>query len=483
MKRRILLTFFSILFIAVSALLTFLIVNKDFFFNEKTTLTSVSETSTSAYSFSSTSQAAATSKAAKKKTSSEEKKTTENTTFIDIDSLSIIDLYPLSLSGGDWDVKHCQGIAVDKRGGFIYYSYTTMLVKCSFEGKIVATVKGIMTHMGDITFNEADEKLYCGYNPKGKGGCYVLIFDTKKITKMNMKPTKDIVRSVYIKEAHEDYLAKVTFRDKDENETVYKSRYGCLGIDGTTMGPDLSGKIKDRQLLTVAYGIRAEKGRKDNDYQVLLQYDVGDWWESYGREISDTKHRSGPEKCKKYFLYTGNTNYGVQTMEYFDELNLWMLNCYKTKKTNFNPYTLFVIDGDIRPVKKNLKGQPKKDKQNVLSLYTDGSYDKKHDIWGWYTEFGSQGISYMGDGLFYIVRPYETWMGKKVAISYLNVWKSNKKGNDPFVLSVNIPNDYKIKKAKHIETTTAAKPKETMSQSSDPDGTNVIDQIIGKIMG
>ena len=412
----------------------------------------------------------------KKKTETTTEQTTKDDPLVDLKSLSVIDLYPLSLSGGDWDVKHCQGIAVDKENGYIYYSYTTMLIKCSFEGKIVASVTGIQGHMGDITYNKADGMLYCGHYSTGRTGFYVYIFNTKKIKKMNMKPTKDIVRSVYVKEAYEDYLA--SFKKKKGEETVtLQHKYGCSGIDGVTMGPDFLGKEKKKELLTVAYGIYADSKRGDNNYQVLLQYDVTGWWDKYGQAVSSTSHRTGPDKCGKYFVYTGNTTWGTQTMEYFDELNIWILNCYKGIKKNFKPFTLFAVDGDIKPKKEKLKGQPKTDRQYVLSLYTDGAYDKKHNIWGWYSDYGVQGVAYMDDGLFYVTQPYKAWTGTKLAISYLNVWKSVKNGKGPFTLSVNVGNDYSIHKAKHVEiTTTKASKKENESK-------NIIDQLVDILGG
>ena len=54
----------------------------------------------------------------KKKTTTTEKQT-EAETVIDINNLTIIDLFPLSLAGGDWDVKHCQGIAIDTDKGYV----------------------------------------------------------------------------------------------------------------------------------------------------------------------------------------------------------------------------------------------------------------------------------------------------------------------------------------------------------------------------
>lgn len=374
-------------------------------------------------------------------------------TLIDINSITVIDLYPLSLAGGSWDVKHCQGIAVDKKKGYIYYSYTTLFVKCDFDGNLVGSVAGVAGHLGDITYNEADGKVYCGYNSAKKGGFYAAIFDVDKITKMNMKPTKDIVRTVYLKEPYEDYLAKVDIKQNGQKVTV-DHKYGCSGIDGVTFGPDFSKKYK-KELLTVAYGIYSDNKRTDNNYQILVQYDVTDWWDTLGKPYSSKEfHRSGPDKpIGKYFVYTGNTLYGVQTMEYFDELNLWILNCYKGSNRKFACYSLFVIDGDVAPKLKKLKGQPKEDKQLTLTLYQDGRYDKNNDIFGWNSTFGVQGIAYMSDGLFYIVRPYNSWTGTKTAICYLSVWAPEK--SDPFELAAGIGNDYSISKKPRVETTAA----------------------------
>lgn len=388
----------------------------------------------------------------------------ETEPMIDLDALSIIDLYPLSLAGGSWDVKHCQGIAIDKKNGYIYYSYTTILVKCKMDdGSIVGTVNVPGGHLGDITFNEKDGKIYCGYYTTGRKGFYIVIFNADKITKNDMKPTKDIVRTVFVKDAWDDYCATVTFTEETTQPTAneagettptakpktysYSHRYGTSGIDGVTFGPDFSGKIKNKELLTVAYGIYPDATRKDNDYQILLQYDVSSWWNTIAQPYSTTTfHRSCPESANgKYFLYTGNTFYGVQTMEYFDELNLWILCTYrKERKSDFLPFSIFAIDGDVAPVLQTVKNQPTKEKQLVLSLYHDGQYDSKNNLYGWNSSYGVQGIAYMGDGLFYIVRPYKSWTGTKTAICYLNAWSGETP--DPFTLAAGIGNDYSISK-------------------------------------
>ncbi len=49
---------------------------------------------------------------------------------------------PLKQHGGTWPAGHVQGIAVDVRGGYIYYSFTTLLAKYDFSGKLVGTLVG-----------------------------------------------------------------------------------------------------------------------------------------------------------------------------------------------------------------------------------------------------------------------------------------------------------------------------------------------------
>ncbi|MGN0468573.1 MAG: hypothetical protein ACI4GY_07620 [Acutalibacteraceae bacterium] len=440
---------------------------------ETTTVTTV-QTTTEAQ----TTQKETTSKKATTQKKETEKKTTAEP-VIDLNSLTVIDLYPLSLAGGKWDVKHCQGIAVDKEKGYIYYSYTTMLVKCDFDGNIVGTVTGIKGHLGDIAYNEADGRIYCGYYSENRTGFYAIIFQADKINKMDMKPTADIVRSVYLRDPYNDYKAIVTLGEGDEAKK-YQHRYGTSGIDATTFGPDFSGKNK-KELLTIAQGIYENAERDDNNYQVLVQYDVTGWWDKYAKPLSSITHTIGPSKYDgKYFLYTGNTKYGVQTMEYFDELNLWILNCYKGSKTQYQNYSLFAIDGDVKPKRQKLKGQPETDKQYVLSLYQDGSYDKKNDIYGWNAKYGTQGIAYMGDGLFYIVRPYLTWTGIKTAICYLCVWAPDK--DDPFVLAAGIGNDYSISKKPRIETT-APKTTKSPTTSNKASAKDVLEGIISVFGG
>ena len=374
--------------------------------------------------------------------------TTTAVAEIEVENFTIIDYFPLSLaSGGSWDIKHCQGMAIDQENGYVYYSFTNTFVKCDFEGNAIGSITGIQGHLGDICFNEKDGKVYGSLNPEGKKALYLAIIDVDNLKEMNVDAVKgSLIRTVHLTHVWEDFKTKV----KNGGKT-YNRRYGVSGTDAMCFGPSFeTGK---GHYLTISCGTTPQTERTDNDYQVLVQYDVTGWWSKYGQPLRyDKVHHIGPKDIHgKFFVYTGNTYYGVQTMTYFDELNLWFLNVYVTRKDNFPKYNLFIVDGDIKPKAKALKGQAKKDVQKVLTLYKDGNLDNETGIYGWKVAEGSRGMEYLFNGLFYIIHPYKTWYGKQTAVAYLYVWEPSKAS--PFIIAAGVPDDYTISKKIVSETT------------------------------
>jgi hypothetical protein len=291
-----------------------------------------------------------------------------------------------------------------------------MLIKADLQGNIIGTVKGLLGHLGCIEFNEEDGRIYGSLEYKndsiGRGilqqentskhwdsAFYVAIFDVDKITREGMNAEKDgIMTSVYIPTVLEDFEAKVV-----SNGKTLEHRYGCSGFDGITFGPKF-GKSDGKRYLTIAYGIYGDASRTDNDYQVLLQYDTKDW-AKYEHPLSqEAMHTFGPKKpAGRYFVYTGNRNWGVQNMEYDATRNFWFLATYETKKSDFSGFTLHVIDGNIAPKKQNLKGVEYTKKQNVLTLCGRGMTDPNHiDVRGWHFDKASTGIHALGNNYFYI---------------------------------------------------------------------------------
>ena len=338
--------------------------------------------------------------------------------------------FPKKLYTEGWRAGHVQGVGVDTKQGYVYLSFTTMLVKLDMQGNVVGTVTGILGHLGCLDFNEEDGRLYGSLEYKndaiGKGilkqegvskqletGFYVAIFDVDKITRENMSAEHDgVMTSVLLKSVVEDFEAKV----KDGDGKTLEHRHGCSGFDGISFGPAFDGSGK--RMLTVAYGIYSDKNRTDNDYQVLLQYDTRNWAKYEAPLSQDNMHKQGPKKPQgKYFVFTGNTSWGVQNLEYDSSSNRWFLACYRGKKTNFSNYTLFCVNGAKKAESKPLQGVAYQRKGAVLSLVEQGVIDPKNSaVRGWHNKLGAYGIHALGDGYFYLVSAGKNEKGRTATL-------------------------------------------------------------------
>ena len=67
---------------------------------------------------------------------------------------------PKSVYSGVWNSGHCQGVAVDTNRKYIYYAFTTTLVKTDLEGNLIGSVAGLLGHLGCIDFCDGDGRLY-----------------------------------------------------------------------------------------------------------------------------------------------------------------------------------------------------------------------------------------------------------------------------------------------------------------------------------
>jgi hypothetical protein len=236
---------------------------------------------------------------------------------------------PDSIYSGKQGRLHVQGIAVDTANGFVYFSFTDRLIKMDVSGNLIGSVTGFVGHLGDLDIAE-DGKIYgsleykndaigksiikeSGVENRSGDGFYIAIFDGLRIVRPNMNAEReDVVRAVYIREAVNDYAAKV----KDGSQERLH-RYACSGIDGVAFAPAIGSSDAAEKFLYVTYGIYGDTARSDNDHQVILKYDVSDW-EQYAQKLSQDKlHHSGPKKpLDKYFVKTGNTRYGIQNLAY-----------------------------------------------------------------------------------------------------------------------------------------------------------------------
>ena len=59
-------------------------------------------------------------------------------------------MLPKNIYSGRWGYGHCQGIAVDAKREYMYYSFTTALVKTDMQGNLIGTCTGLLGHLGCI---------------------------------------------------------------------------------------------------------------------------------------------------------------------------------------------------------------------------------------------------------------------------------------------------------------------------------------------
>lgn len=315
---------------------------------------------------------------------------------------------PNTIKFGGMKTGHIQGIATDKDRKYMYYSFTTSFIKTDMQGNIIGSVDGLCGHLGCIAYNYDDGMVYGSLEYKhdsiGKeilkrvstqqnaaidveDGFYIVRFDVDKIDRIGMSAEADgIMKAVFLSEVTEDYNAE-------------GHRHGCSGIDGLTFAP-IPAKT-GKKYLYVAYGIYSDLERDDNDCQVLLRYDFRSFDEYAAPLNQQNMHRNGPKAPEsKYFVYTGNTTWGVQNLEYDAEHALMLLAVYQGQKPAFPNYPMFVVDMNAPAVIK--------DGREYLSLAKIGLCDEKTGIYGIDFPYGSTGVISLGEGKFYFSKPSNT---------------------------------------------------------------------------
>ncbi len=136
----------------------------------------------------------------------------------------------------------------------------------------------------------------------------------------------------------------------------------------------------------------------------VLQYDP-DIFEAYGRALNQSQPRhSGPDCAQaQYFLYTGNTRWGVQNLEYDPNSRLWLVCVYTGQKDSYTNFPMFLIDGTAAPLPSELTGRPG-EQGKLLTLAKLGETGLQ-GIPGCNFPLGSTGVWAVGDGRFYFSEP------------------------------------------------------------------------------
>lgn len=324
------------------------------------------------------------------------------------------ELLPREVLTGEQGKFHAQGIAYDRRHQCIYVSFTTALLKFDMQGHLTGSVVGLTGHLGCMALNPDDGLLYASIEykhdaigagiAKGLGGVqnddedafYIAVFDVDRISRQGMDAS-EVMKTVYIREAAQDYAATVTNQGR-----VVQHRNGCSGIDGVAVGPR-PGKNGGRNVLYIAYGIYGDTSRTDNDYQVILCYDLRHW-KRYEQTLSARDlHHSGPEHpSAKYYVLTGNTEWGIQNLAYDSSRNALLAAVYKGRKPDWPNYSLYAVDLSRQARCQVLQGVEPTTEGLVLPLLEAGEQDAVKGVCGWHFGWGSTGLCPLGDGYYYI---------------------------------------------------------------------------------
>lgn len=290
---------------------------------------------------------------------------------------------PISVFSGTYDSKsHVQGIATD--GKYMYFSFTTFLLKTDLNGNAVGSVDGFTGHLGCIAYD--DGFIYGSLEYKNdaigtqilkkldakasfRDTFFAVRFDADKITRMHMNALDDnVLKGVGLSDVYNDY-------------TYENHRYGCSGIDGITVCKYTT----SANSVFVAYGIYGDINRTDNDNQIILRFDADKLNSSLMPLCPDNPDRINTITAdEKIFIYTGNTEYGIQNLEYDPYMNKLIAAVYPGKKPQFENHRLFLID--------------------LEAEHTQTSNERRYGInsvHGCDFPLGSTGIIALGGGYYY----------------------------------------------------------------------------------
>lgn len=347
---------------------------------------------------------------------------------------------------------HVQGLALDAEKGYMYFSFTSRFIKTDLQGNIIGSIDRIQGHLGAMTFDPISRKVYASLECKddeiGEGIAsklgvkkmdransvfYVAIIDVDKVNKIGIDPENDpMFKTVCIKEACLDYKSKVKLDGQNLSH-----KYGCSGIDGITIGPNVGCKLEEKSNLKsnyiyIAYGVYGDITRSDNDYQVILQYKLSSL-EKYAKPVTfGVMNTDGPKNYRnKFFVFTGNTNYGVQNLAYDAKTNCMFMAVYKGKKEVYPNFTLFAIDMSKPFEKEILEGVTYDSKKHKILHLADAGLQER-GIRGWRFKWGSTGLFSFGNGLWYISHNLKDKNTKKHSCDAV-LYKWHNDGKHPFL--------------------------------------------------
>ncbi|MBQ9309449.1 MAG: hypothetical protein IJ222_01115 [Bacteroidales bacterium] len=317
--------------------------------------------------------------------------------------------------------EHVQGMAIDTVARAFYLSFTSSFVKTDYQGNVLASIDSINGHLGAMTFDYARRRVYASLECKDDeiGRSISQHLGAEQYSQENSR--------FYIAEIDVDKLsgrntpAALAMNTYEVGEAIrdYKNRYGCSGIDGVTIAPQI-GKKNGKPCLYVAYGIYGDISRRDNDHQILLEY-----------KFSSLKPGAKePKPAAKYFIYTGNTTWGIQNLAYDANTGCIFMAAYSGKKPEFPNFSLFAVPVNQKPENKILRGLENDGKYLSLSLLQQGLLSSVKGVRGWRFGKATTGMCPLGDGRWYFSTPEKHRKWQTATVEMFR-WKGGP-GENPF---------------------------------------------------
>ena len=181
---------------------------------------------------------------------------------------------------------HMQGFSADKENSLMYWSFTDSVVKTNFDSMMIAQCHVSGGHLGDIAYYNG--KLYSSF----MGNCLPgHAWDDWTAFRIHVYDAKTLAleKAIEVPLCYEMHAMRGQPGDP----------YGFSGIDGITFGKDENGEIKMFIACALITG-------EQYDHQMILQMSLEGEYE------------------KTHRFLTGNTVYGIQTLDYdWDTDSFW----------------------------------------------------------------------------------------------------------------------------------------------------------------
>ena len=318
--------------------------------------------------------------------------------------------------------SYVAGVAVDRYAEYFYFSMKDRFIKQAADGEIVGSIVGFDGEINDIAYNPQDGRVYAAMSRSNtEQKCFLMMIDVDKLTKKDT-PAQDVCTLVYVG-------APIAALANVPEGTYGQSKGGKFGITESVFSVAIGPSMADPTKTAVTLGSTspgfsvAEENRQDNRYSLLFQFDMQTiltYEKPYGSGTLD-----GPPSADVYFAKTNFHDWGVRSLCYDANENVYILTAYKFNP-NWNSDTMFFVLDPTNVTEQKIEGTEETGKV-VATKY--GLFDTTQGTVG-YTTACWEGICSAGGGRFYVGGTDTTDEISFAAKCDLYLWALNENNKD-----------------------------------------------------